>query len=190
MRIGFFGGSFNPPTIAHVNLCKEAIEKCGLDKIYIVPVSDMYKKKNLSPYKFRSKMLEIALKDVKNIEVSNIEERLERNICAVEAFEIIENIYPNDDIYFLMGMDNYKKIDSWKEYEKLKKYKYIVFERENDEVPKNIETQETIFIFAKNVKNISSTKVRELILNGENTSHLINKDVEDYIINNNLYKNV
>ena len=47
MKIGFFGGSFNPPTIAHLDLVKKAIQKYQLDKVYFVPVNNFYKKEEL-----------------------------------------------------------------------------------------------------------------------------------------------
>ena len=44
MKLGFFGGSFNPPTIAHYNLIKQALKEYNFDKVYFVPVNDYYKK--------------------------------------------------------------------------------------------------------------------------------------------------
>lgn len=51
MKIGFFGGSFNPPTNAHIYLAKEAINQCNLDKVIFIPMNDYYKKKNLASRK-------------------------------------------------------------------------------------------------------------------------------------------
>jgi len=192
MRIGFFGGSFNPPTIAHIDLAKLAIEKCNLDKLYFVPVNDKYKKNGLISFSDRKEMLKIATKNESKIYVSDIEEKIEKQIYAIDIFEIIKEKYSDDEIYFIMGMDNFKKISSWKEYEKLKKYKYIVFERnESDEsLEINInDVKEAIFILSKNTNKISSSKVRRLIQENGNLSEFIDKDVEKYIINKNLYKN-
>ncbi len=48
MKIGFFGGSFNPPTNAHICLAQKAIKECGLDKVIFVPMNDYYRKNNLA----------------------------------------------------------------------------------------------------------------------------------------------
>ena len=61
-RIGFFGGCFNPVTIAHINLIKETIEKCELDKVYFVPMGDFYLKPELIPAKYRYEMLKLRIK--------------------------------------------------------------------------------------------------------------------------------
>ena len=75
MKIGFFGGCFNPPTIAHINLVKLAKEKCKLDKVIFVPVGDFYYKKELAKAKDRYNMLKILCKNEDSLEVSDIELR-------------------------------------------------------------------------------------------------------------------
>lgn len=60
MRIGFFGGSFNPPTNAHITLAKSAIKICNLEKVIFVPVGDFYEKKDLISGIHRYNMLKIA----------------------------------------------------------------------------------------------------------------------------------
>ena len=65
-RLGFFGGSFNPITKAHVDLILEAIDKYSLDKVYFVPMNDKYKKQGLLPLELRKDMIEIALEDYPN----------------------------------------------------------------------------------------------------------------------------
>ena len=59
MKIGFFGGSFNPPTIAHLNLAKQAVHEYHLDKFYYVPVNNYYNKKELIDIDTRCEMLEL-----------------------------------------------------------------------------------------------------------------------------------
>ncbi len=62
MKIGFFGGCFNPPTNAHVNLAKKVLDECNLNRVVFVPVGDFYGKKELAPEKHRYNMLKIACK--------------------------------------------------------------------------------------------------------------------------------
>ena len=59
MRIGFFGGAFNPPTIAHFDLAKNAIENYSFDKIYFVPVNNFYHKKELIDIKYKKRKINI-----------------------------------------------------------------------------------------------------------------------------------
>ena len=56
-KIGFFGGSFNPPTSAHYEIVKCAKEKFYLDKVVVVPMGDKYQKKELATFEHRFNML-------------------------------------------------------------------------------------------------------------------------------------
>ena len=47
-KIGFYGGSFNPPTKAHIELAKKVIKECSLDKVIFVPVGDLYEKEGMA----------------------------------------------------------------------------------------------------------------------------------------------
>ena len=52
-KLGFFGGSFNPPTYAHINVAKMSIEKFNLDAVYFVPVGNLYNKLSLIDENYR-----------------------------------------------------------------------------------------------------------------------------------------
>lgn len=65
MKIGFFGGCFNPPTNAHINLAKKVLKECKLDKVIFVPVGNFYDKKELVSGEHRYNMLKIACKRTK-----------------------------------------------------------------------------------------------------------------------------
>ncbi len=187
MKIGFFGGSFNPPTIAHYNLIKQAKEAYNFDIVYFVPVNDYYNKKNLISIDKRIEMLKILCQKEKNIQVLEIEKNIDKKLDAIDIFRIIEKEYKNNDVYFFMGEDNYKKMYTWKSYDELKKYKYIVFQR-SDKSEYKINNKNIIYM--KNSENlkISSSIIREKINRNEDISILVSKEIENYIKENNLYK--
>jgi len=167
-RIGFFGGSFNPPSNIHINLANELIKQNKLDKVIFVPVGDYYDKNELVSAKHRYNMINLAIKNYINLEVDDIELSINKKLYAVDIFRLIEDKYKGQDIYFIMGSDNYNRMPKWKEYNFIKdKYKYIILER--------------------NDKNISSSKIRKMIINDMNISDLLNKEVYGYIIENKLY---
>ena len=177
-RIGFFGGCFNPPTNIHINIANNLIKQGKLDKVVFVPVNDHYKKQGLVKAKHRYNMLKIATKEYTSLEVDDIEIKQNRELFAVDAFEIIIGDSPHatfcrkgdTSLFLIMGSDNYSKMPTWKDYEKIKgKYNYIIIER--------------------NEKEISSTMIREMIKNGDKTVvQYLQKEVYEYIIENELYK--
>lgn len=188
MKIGFFGGSFNPPTIAHLDLVKKAIQKYQLDKVYFVPVNNFYPKEDLLDIRQRINMLEIICSQETKISVSDIEVENDRLLKAIDIFEIIEKKFQGNDIYFLMGEDNYLKMSSWSNYEKLLKYKYIVFQRKRES---SINKENVLYINSVENLNISSSIIREKIKNNESIADLVTSDIEKYIKENKLYiKNI
>ncbi len=192
MKIGFFGGAFNPPTNAHINLAKKAIKNCNLDKVIFVPMNDFYEKKELVKAKDRYNMLQIACKASMNkkLEVSNIEIKENRKLTTISAFRLIEKVYKESENYFIIGADNFINILNWKESEELlKKYKYIVFERNEinlkDFIDKNLgKYKENIKIISnEEYKNISSSIFR----NKKERDNILCEEVHQYIIENKLY---
>lgn len=196
-KIGFFGGSFNPLTIAHINLAIKIVNVCKLDKLIFVPIGDFYEKKDLIIFKHRHNIIKVACSVNKYLDVLDIEDNQKTKLYAIDTFEIIRKQYINDDIYFIMGTDNLEKIESWKDYNNLiTQYKYIILERKEnafyDILKNNVDIKEhkDNFIVVSDYKynNISSTLVRENIKKNEDISNLVPKEIEEYIKENNLYK--
>ena len=172
-RVGFFGGCFNPPNNLHIEIANSLINEQKLDKVVFVPVNDFYKKNGLLEAKHRLSMIKLAIKTFNNLEVDDIEINENRNLYAVDAFELMSKskfLNKNDDIYFIMGSDNYNKMPLWKDYNIIKcKYNYLIIDR--------------------NKNDITSTKIRNMILNNDKSvKNYLNRDVYEYIVKNNLYK--
>lgn len=200
MKYGFFGGAFNPPTCAHLELAKMVKEEFKLDKLFFVPVGNLYQKKDLIDERYRFEMLEILCGKCEGIEVSDLEMNLKKNLSAIEVFELINKKYSKEteEIYFILGADNFKKIETWKESEKLiKNYKYIILEREEIELNKIINESKLLkenkgnFKILKENKcsSISSTKARSEIYETpkEEICKIIPQEIYEYIINKRLY---
>ena len=87
-----------------------------------------------------------------------------------------------------MGEDNYLKMNSWSNYEKLLKYKYIVFQRKRES---SINKENVLYINSVENLNISSSIIREKIKNNESITDLVTSDIEKYIKENKIYiKNI
>ena len=200
-RMGFFGGSFNPPTYAHINIAKASIEKLGLDKFFFVPVGNLYNKPDLIDEVYRYDMLKIACKNENNIFVEDIELKKSRNLSAIEVFEMIENKYKKDNdiaIFFVMGADNFIKLPNWKNAKELiTKYQYIIFERNNSNLRSQIEENELLnknkfnfhILKLEDYSQISSGNIITLIKNNdyEKCREFTKPEIIEYIKMNKLY---
>lgn len=201
MKYGFFGGAFNPPTCAHLELAKRVKNEFELDKLFFVPVGNLYQKNELADEKVRFEMLQILCKDCEGLEVSDLEMNLNKNLTAIEVFELIEDRYKEEaqEIYFILGADNFSKIENWREANKLiKNYKYIILEREEIDLNKIIcenksltENKQNFNILKENSYGlISSTRVRSEIYetSKEEICKIIPEEIYEYIINKRLYE--
>lgn len=197
-KYGFYGGSFNPVTNAHINIALNIVKKCNLDKIVFVPVGNNYNKKGLIDEKHRYNMLKIATEPYKELEVSDLEMNLNKNLDAIDVFKIIKNKYSNIIIYYIMGADNLRKMLLWKDFNNLvKNYKYIIIERDLLDCKQLIKSNDILTKYKTNfniIENndyskISATDVRKKIQsrNLENIDNYIPVNVMKYISDNSLY---
>ena len=87
-KLGFFGGCFNPPTVAHIELIEKAIKENNLDMVYFVPMGDLYKKENLILANHRVNMLKLAIKEKMDILTISVDSKKE--LQAIDTFRIIQ----------------------------------------------------------------------------------------------------
>ena len=196
--IAVFGGSFNPPINSHFILAKQIIEKCNIvEKLIFVPVSTKYQKSKLASDEHRYNMLKIICEKEDKLEVSNIELIQDKQLYTIQTLDLLKEQYGQEyDLWFVMGTDNLKEVDTWNSPERLlKEYKIIVLEREDDKLEdlirgnKLLERYRESLIKTEGIDKIflSSTKIRDKIKNGEDVEEFINKDVLEYIKENKLY---
>lgn len=197
-RYGFFGGSFNPVTNAHLNLANLIVEKYNLDKVVFVPMGDKYKKQDLISEKDRYEMLKLATKNQEKLEVSDVELNLSYALTMLQAFKKIEEKYSDVKPYFIIGADNLNKLISLPDFEILaRNYEYILIKRNDIEIKEKINSNPILKRFKDHFnilednpyEQISSTEVRKLI--NDNVlilNDMIPSEVCEYIMDKKIYK--
>lgn len=180
-----FGGSFNPPTLAHKAIVEELKKLFKPENLIIIPTGTSYKRKALISFLHRYNMLSIMMPDVI---ISDIEEKNETYLGTKNTLDILSNSY--DDIYFVMGADNIVDIKTWINYkELLKKYNFIIMTRDDIDISKYISLELSEYKNHFKIINInyeiSSTKIRGNI---EKYKDLLDVNVYKYIKDNNLYE--
>lgn len=193
MKIGIFGGSFNPPHKMHLNIVEELLNEKVLDKVIIVPTGLHYSyKNNLVSNEHRYNMLKLMTKHNDKIEISDFEFK-DEEIHSFDTLEYYKDIYKNDTIYFVCGLDNISYVDKWYKGEYLlNNYKFLVITRDTnnlDEILLKYEKYKNNIIIT-NIKSntISSSYIRdELKEKNYNLNDYLDQKVIDYIKENNLY---
>ena len=195
MKIGIFGGSFNPPHKMHMEIAKELLNKHYVDKIIFVPTGSKYEyKHNLVEDKCRLEMLNILTNKDDRIIVSDYELK-DYVVYTCKTLEYFKEKYTNDEIYFICGTDNLSYIDKWKKgLDILNNYKIIVIKRNSNEICELLNKYQqyinNIIVASIPLNDMSSTNIR-LLIKQNNIIELykyLDKDIINYIYRNKLYQ--
>ena len=138
IKIGVFGGAFNPVHNGHINMVKEAFADLKLQKMLIIPtcVSPHKSNKGLIAFEDRAKMCELAFADEiasGKFEISDIEKRMGGTSYTINTIRELKRQYPDDAVFYLIiGGDMLFYFDKWYRYEALLgECKVVAAAREN-----------------------------------------------------------
>jgi len=182
-----YGGSFNPPTLAHIEIIKRLLALYPQASMIIVPVGDDYRKKELASFEHRYRMLELATKDIDNLMISTIEHErpYQGTLATLKELEVIDQ-----ELLFVIGSDNLVHFDQWINYQELlSSYPFIVMNRfgymTKEEADLMFQEIPHKFIFLDFDYPISSSDIRHHI---DLYKKHLDEDVYLYIKNHHLYE--
>ena len=195
-RIGLFGGSFNPIHSGHINLAVSVMEKLMLDKVIFIP-SGLAPHKSSSEYADsadRLEMCRLATEEYESFEVSDYEINKSGKSYSVYTVEHFRKIFPDDELFLMVGSDMLLTFDTWFRYEDILKNAVLAAVSRNgsdfDELYKMTERLSDLgrlVVVNNDAITISSSKIRKMIKNNEDISCYLNGKVVKYIILKNLY---
>lgn len=196
-KIGIMLGVFNPPHNFHFTIANEILKNnIDIEKIIFVPTNNSYNKPNVISSEHRFNMLKLVCDKSTNIDVSRFEIDSTKQPYSLETLNYFASIYPHNTIVLIIGSDNLKTFNTWHNYpEIIQKYSPIVFERDHDNLVEIINNFEFLVPYKDFIKpsncsissNLSATKIRELIQNKKSITEFVPREIEEYIIKNNLY---
>ena len=192
MKIGIFGGTFDPIHKGHTSLCTELTERGIVDKIiitvtYITPL----KERKITDSNHRLNMARLIENEA--FSVSDYEISQGGKSYTFNTLEHFSALYPKDDIYFILGADMFLDLPNWYKYQELiKKYNFIVIDRENSlknmtKRPENYPYNAKAVFTDIKTPDISSTIIRERLAQNLDVSGLVDERVLNYIKEYKLY---
>ncbi len=192
MKLGFIGGTFNPVHRGHIDNAAAAFRQLSLDRLIFIPASRPVHKQmpvGADP-EDRFRMLELAVGGVQGFEVSRIELDRSSSSYTVYTVEQLRSLYPDADLYMIVGADSYNQLDSWKDYSRIIKLATpVVMRRRGDlSLRGDILSQAPGTVILENdFIDISSTDVRKRIRSGEPMEAYLPESVIQYIKSKGLY---
>lgn len=199
MRIGIFGGTFNPPHLGHMLLAVEAMEKAELDKLVFMPCANPPHKTGLDipTGEHRFNMVKLAVGENSDFFVSDMEIDAGGKSYTAKTLERLAEKFPSDRLCFIVGADSLCEMESWFCPQEIFKRAEIVVAlrggmKENElNMAIDFFTQKYSADIRKidmKVIEMSSTDIRERIETGKSVKYMLCDDVIDYINANGIYK--
>lgn len=213
MKTGILGGTFNPIHLAHLRIAEEVHRVCKLDRLLFIPAAEPPHKEVAGEISFahRLAMVKAAIKGYPAFHSSDLELQRSGKSFSVDTLEVLRQEDPREERYFIIGLDSYRDIASWKEFSRLFGLSHLVVTTRPgvvikdpleplpvamhkdfcyDEKAKKLRHKSgNYLIFLQETRlDISSTQIRNLKRTGQPIEHLVPAAVAAYIEENGLYK--
>ncbi len=213
-KIGLFGGTFNPIHCGHIKAAKVVQEIFTLDKVLFIPSfipPHKESQKIVSP-DHRLKMVELAVGDTLNFVASSIEIEEKGTSYSIFTLQKIRTIHPDARFFFILGVDTFMEIDTWKNHERVLEHcKFVVISRKGyrledaknvldrkyvskifdlsgtEKIRENLSLSYKIFLLPFDSLDIASTEIRESVRKNKSIAHMVPKPVANYIFEKKLY---
>ncbi len=205
LRIGIFGGTFNPIHFGHLRTVEDVADTFKFDSIYFVlsKIPPHKFKRELTPAEERFKLLKLALKGNHKFIPSDIEIRRSNVSYTVDTVKYFNKKFPNDELFFIIGSDSFLEIETWFSYaEILKLINIVVMSREGFKYDTPLIEKlgyKPLNNFAINISNkriyftnvtrldISSSLIRKNLKDGLSIKYFMPERCAEYIYKKNLY---
>jgi len=199
VRIGLFGGTFNPPHLAHMHLARIYKQYFTLQRVLIMPTNTPPHKSppDLAPAEKRVEMCKLAIGDELGFIVCNYEVMRGGVSYTLGTLQHLKDEYPGADVCLLMGADMFLTIQTWREPREIFKLATLcACAREDGEYLKMREHQPTLESMGARCEllsiqpmPLSSTQIRQIISRGSGDDMLkyLHPDVWNYICEHGLY---
>ncbi|VFB15828.1 Nicotinate-nucleotide adenylyltransferase [Urinicoccus massiliensis] len=200
-RYGIMGGSFNPIHMGHLMMSEYVRVELDLDEIIFIPTGNPpHKQKGLLDARDRLDMVKMAIRDNPHFSVSDMEIRRRGISYSVDTVQALKKAYPQDEFYFLIGLDILPDLRGWERFDELaKELEFALairpgFDSMNKEkMVWEINTlkeqfQAEIVVVETPLYEISSTDIRRRIREGKSIRYLVKEEIRQRIQENGYYK--
>jgi nicotinate-nucleotide adenylyltransferase len=196
MRLGLFGGTFDPIHLGHMILAEQCREACKLDQVWFVVAGvPPHKPVGRTAVAHRLEMVRIAIAGHPAFTISEIEAMRPGPHYSVETLESVRRDQPDDDLFFMIGADSLADLPSWREPARITRLATIVVVNRPgiEEIdPANLPdfgpgSHPLVSVTIPPV-GIASTDLRRRLVEGRSIRYMVPRGVEAYIESQGLYR--
>jgi nicotinate-nucleotide adenylyltransferase len=198
MRLGLFGGTFDPVHVGHLLLAEQCREQCQLDEVWFVPAGSPPHKQNetVSAGHHRAQMLEFAVAGHAAFSVSRMELARSGRTFTVDTLREVHAADPSRELFFLIGADSLFDLPTWRQPEEIASLATIVAVNRGDRPLPDLSrlgealgprVVERIWIVSMPGIDLSATDLRRRVREGRSIRYMTPRPVEIYIEQHGLY---
>ncbi|MEI7958420.1 MAG: nicotinate-nucleotide adenylyltransferase [Verrucomicrobiota bacterium] len=185
MKLGFYGGTFDPIHHGHLILAREAVETLGLDRLYFIPnaISPHKVAVQSAPAELRAAMIRAAIENEPRFDMEDMELARPGVSYTIDTLlELRERYGPEAKFFYLVGEDNVASLATWRRIDELHHLAtFVVLCRSEHSTP-------FPYVTLQRRIDISATDIRKRIANGHSIRYLVPDKVHDLILENSLYR--
>lgn len=193
MKIGIFGGSFDPIHIGHAIIAQHIISSGAVDRLWFMvsPVNPLKASKERQVADTdRLRMVEMVSRPMEGVETSAFEFTMPRPSYTIDTLNALQAKFPDDEFYLVTGGDNWQIFNKWRNSEEiLAKYHLLIYPRLGYEVIIPDDLKDRVTLVEAPIIELSSTEVRERLANGQSVRYYVPDEVLGYIERHHLYTN-
>ena len=191
MKIGIFGGSFDPIHTGHAIIAHHIISNGIVDRLWMMvsPLNPLkLDKKRQVADTDRLRMVEMVTRHLEHVETSAFEFTMPKPSYTIDTLNALQTKFPDDEFYLVIGADNWTVFDKWRSREEiLAKYHLIIYPRLGYEVNIPEELKDRVTLVDAPIIELSSTQIRERLAKGQSVRYYVPDEVLEFIERNHLY---
>ncbi len=194
MKIGIFGGSFDPIHTGHAIIAQHIISSGMVDRLWFMvsPVNPLKQGKVWQVADTdRLRMVEMVSRPMEGVETSAFEFTMPRPSYTIDTLNALQAKFPNDEFYLVTGGDNWQIFNKWRNSEEiLAKYHLLIYPRLGYEVNIPDSLKDRVTLVDAPIIELSSTEIRDRLANGLSVRYYVPDEVHDFIERKQLYRNL
>ena len=191
MKIGIFGGSFDPIHIGHAIIAHHIISNGVVDRLWMMvsPMNPLKADKERQVADTdRLRMVEMVTRHMEHVETSAFEFTMPKPSYTIDTLNALQAKFPDDEFYLVIGADNWTVFDKWRSREEiLAKYHLLIYPRLGHEVIIPEGLKDRVTLVDAPIIELSSTQIRERLANGKSVRYYVPDEVLNYIEHKHLY---
>ena len=191
MRIGIYGGSFNPIHKGHTQLAAFIVAQGLVDELWLLvsPLNPLKSGEvsNIAEYEHRLKMAELATEGIEGVNVSDFERHLPLPSYTINTLGELQKAYPEHEFVLVIGADNWEQFPRWYHADEIiEKYHILIYRRPGCEIDETT-LPASVQVVDTPLYDVSSTQIRESVKKGRMMRRWLDEKVTRYIKRHQLY---